>query len=111
MTSWNEKNAHKVQEMQYNVTRWENDTFGDILHLECEENLNEGKTYEYFKKVGTEWADKYTHVMKADDDAFVNIPGDFTNFGSNYSSRRSASGQQRQETSILGHLVQGRVEV
>jgi len=81
------KNAHKVREMQHNATRWENQTFGDVLHLDCEENLNEGKTYEYFKKVGTEWTDKYTHVMKADDDTFVNIPGDFAKFGSNCSSR------------------------
>jgi len=103
--------VHKVHERLYNVTRWENETFGDIIHLDCKGNLNEGKTYEYFKKVGTEWTDKYTHVMNADDDTFVNIPGDFANFGSNCSSRRSASGHHRQETSILGHLVQGRVEV
>ena len=111
IVSSNEKNARKVRQMQYNVTRWENERFGDILHLDCEENLNEGKTYEYFKRVGTEWPDKYTHVMKTDDDTFLNIPGDFVNFGSNGSSRRSHSGQQGQEASLLGHLVQGRVEV
>ena len=37
--------------------------------------MNEGKTYEFLKKVGREFAGKYTHVMKSDDDAFINLPG------------------------------------
>lgn len=103
MKSPNEKNADKVREMQYNVSRWENETYGDILQLECEEHMHQGKIYEYFTRVATDWKDKYTHVMKADDDSFINIPGDFANFRSNCSSRRSDSRQQRSETFILGH--------
>jgi hypothetical protein len=71
----NENNREKVLEMQMNATRWENDTFHDIMHLDCIENLEDGKTYEYLKKVGLDFSDRYTHVMKTDDDSFVNIPG------------------------------------
>lgn len=72
---WNKKNAAKVTSTQRTEMLWENNSFHDILHLDCEENLEEGKTYEYFKKVGLEFSDRYTHVMKTDDDSFVNIPG------------------------------------
>ena len=68
-------NQDRVQSMQHTVIKWENSTYHDIMHLDCKENMNEGKTYQYLKKVGTEFAHKYTHVMKTDDDAFVNIPG------------------------------------
>ena len=71
----NPRNAHKVLAMERNVTQWENNTFHDIMYLDCEENIEEGKTYEFFKKIGTELSHKYTHVMKTDDDSFVNIPG------------------------------------
>ena len=68
-------NERRVQSMQHTVIEWENSTYGDIMHLDCIENLNNGKTYEFLKKVGHEFRQKYTHVMKTDDDAFVNIPG------------------------------------
>jgi len=68
-------NEGRVQSMQYTVIKWENSTYGDIMHLNCIENLNNGKTYEFLKKVGGDFGHKYTHVMKTDDDAFVNIPG------------------------------------
>jgi len=68
-------NEGRVQSMQRTVIEWENSTYGDIMHLDCIENLNDGKTYEYLKKVGHDFGKKYTHVMKTDDDAFVNIPG------------------------------------
>jgi len=67
--------VNKVQKMQRLASKWENETYRDILHVDGHENLNNGKSYEYFKKVGREMKDKYTHVMKTDDDAFVNIPG------------------------------------
>jgi hypothetical protein len=72
---WNDRNADKVIDTQWTEMLWENNTFHDIMHLDCEENLEEGKTYEYFKKVGLEFSERYTHVMKTDDDSFVNIPG------------------------------------
>jgi Galactosyltransferase len=68
-------NEEKIQSMQHTVIQWENSTYHDIMHLECRENLNQGKTYEFLKKVGSEFGNRYTHVMKTDDDAFVNIPG------------------------------------
>jgi len=61
--------------MQRVASGWENEQYHDILHLDCFENLEKGKTYEYFKKVGTDFQWQYTHVMKTDDDSFVNIPG------------------------------------
>ena len=73
--SWNEDNAWKVHWTHEDAKRWENETFHDLMHLDCQENLEWGKTYEFFKKVGLEYADKYTHVMKTDDDSFVNLPG------------------------------------
>jgi hypothetical protein len=75
MPIYNQRNAHKVLAMEHNVTQWENNTFHDIMHLDCEESIEYGKTYEFFKKIGTELSHKYTHIMKTDDDSFVNIPG------------------------------------
>jgi hypothetical protein len=68
-------NLEKKLAMQRTAMDWENSTFNDIMLLDCEENLEEGKTYEYLKKVGLEFSRQYTHVMKTDDDSFVNIPG------------------------------------
>jgi hypothetical protein len=73
--TWSRRNAAKVVSTHRTQMLWENSTFHDILYLDCEENMEEGKTYEYFKKVGSEFSEKYTHVMKTDDDSFVNIPG------------------------------------
>lgn len=74
-------NEGRVQSMQHTVIEWENATYGDIMHLDCIENLNNGKTYEFLKKVGNDFGRKYTHVMKTDDDAFINIPGSSSNWG------------------------------
>src|SRR5579862_3173240 len=68
-------NEDRVRHAQRKVIEWENNTYHDIMHLDCRENLNDGKTYEFLKKVGLEFSHAYTHVMKTDDDAFVNIPG------------------------------------
>jgi hypothetical protein len=75
--SFNEKNKDRVMGMYKVAMTWENNTFHDILHLNCAENLVEGKTYEYLRKVGSELSTNYTHVMKTDDDSFVNIPGTY----------------------------------
>jgi len=69
------KNADRIKTMQHTVIEWENSTYNDILHLDCDENMNKGKTYEFLKKVGRELGHKYTHLLKTDDDAFINIPG------------------------------------
>ncbi|GLJ31954.1 hypothetical protein SUGI_0643230 [Cryptomeria japonica] len=47
-------------------------TYNDIIILNCEENMNEGKTYTYLSslpKMGL----KYDYVMKADDDVYFRI--------------------------------------
>ena len=74
MTTEHQDNEEKVLATQRRVVSWENETYHDIMMVDCKENLVYGKTYEYFKKVGREFAGRYTHVMKTDDDSFVNIP-------------------------------------
>jgi len=69
------KNLDRIKSMQRTVIEWENSTYGDIMHLDCDENMNNGKTYDFLKKVGRELGHKYTHLLKTDDDAFVNVPG------------------------------------
>ena len=73
--SASEYKNEKFRKMHGLASTWENDTYGDIFRVDGEENGNKGKSYEYFKKVGREFKDVYTHVMKTDDDSFVNIPG------------------------------------
>jgi hypothetical protein len=75
LTSGNERNEDKVLAMQRTAVNWENSTYHDIMHVNCVENLEYGKTFEYLKKVGDEFGQVYTHVMKTDDDSFVNLPG------------------------------------
>jgi hypothetical protein len=48
---------------------------GDILVLDCAENMNDGKTYAYFSSVPRLFADApYDFVMKTDDDAYLRVP-------------------------------------
>ena len=65
------------------MLQWENDTFGDIHMIDMEENMNEGKTYEYFASMAAMYPNggnvsreerKWDYVMKLDDDTFVNLP-------------------------------------
>jgi Galactosyltransferase len=71
----NDRNRDNVRDSYRTALKWENDSNHDIMFLECTENYEEGKTYEYLKKVGLDFNKRYTHVMKTDDDSFVNIPG------------------------------------
>jgi hypothetical protein len=75
LTNDNPNNYDKVLDMQRTAVKWENETHGDIMHVDCVENLEYGKTYEYLSKIGREFPHVYTHVMKTDDDSFINIPG------------------------------------
>ncbi|TPX35289.1 hypothetical protein SmJEL517_g02353 [Synchytrium microbalum] len=53
----------------------ENQLYSDILVLNITENMNEGKTYEYFAAVGRDFEDdEYLYVAKADDDSFILLP-------------------------------------
>ncbi|XP_047046276.1 beta-1,3-galactosyltransferase pvg3-like [Lolium rigidum] len=48
---------------------------GDIIVLDCTENMNNGKTYAYFSSVPRIFADApYDYVMKTDDDAYLRVP-------------------------------------
>ena len=61
--------ANKYQER---LIRFENETYGDILVLPTKENMDNGKTYSFFKYVH-ESGFQHPYVMKLDDDNYVNI--------------------------------------
>ena len=47
---------------------------GDILVLNCTENMNDGKTHEYFSSVPRLFADApYDYVMRTDDDTYLRV--------------------------------------
>ncbi|CAM0951478.1 unnamed protein product [Alopecurus aequalis] len=47
---------------------------GDILVLNCTENMNDGKTHEYFSSVPRTFAETpYDYVMKTDDDTYLRV--------------------------------------
>ncbi|KAJ0985068.1 hypothetical protein J5N97_003424 [Dioscorea zingiberensis] len=54
--------------------------FDDIIILDCQENMNDGKTYTYFSSLpnlfnGSNGDEKpYDYVMKADDDIYFRLP-------------------------------------
>jgi hypothetical protein len=55
------------------IVNSEQTEFGDMLALGCAENMNAGKTYEFF--VAAEAVrPRHSHYLKADDDAFVHVP-------------------------------------
>jgi len=62
------------------ILRWEQETFRDLHIIEMEENMNEGKSYEYFASLAR-WHPSnlsierpWDYAMKLDDDSFLNIP-------------------------------------
>ena len=62
------------------ILLWERDRFQDLQILNVTENMNEGKSYEYFADLARNFpADDPTrrpwdYAMKADDDSLINIP-------------------------------------
>ncbi|TVU09658.1 hypothetical protein EJB05_43145, partial [Eragrostis curvula] len=47
---------------------------GDVLVLDCAENMNDGKTYAYLSSVPRLFAaDPYDYVMKTDDDTYLRV--------------------------------------
>ena len=63
------------------ILQWEEETFGDIHMIEMEENMNDGKSFEYFASLADMYPDSlpitdrpWDYAMKLDDDSFLNIP-------------------------------------
>ena len=46
--------------------------YGDILVLDCEENMNHGKSFKFFDTVAA-MAVHYDYVMKADEDSYIRL--------------------------------------
>ena len=54
------------------IVRVENNAYSDILLLPCSENMNNGKTYEFFVHIARHLRGRdYDFVLKLDDDAFL----------------------------------------
>jgi hypothetical protein len=54
------------------IVKFETLKFNDIIVLDCEENMNSGKSIEYFRHV-SQFAE-YDYFMKADDDVYLHLP-------------------------------------
>jgi hypothetical protein len=60
--------------------QWEQERFGDLHFLDQRENMNNGKSYEYFADLSRwypTWDPKdrlWDYAMKADDDSLINLP-------------------------------------
>lgn len=62
------------------ILQWEQERFHDIQILDQFENMNEGKTFEYFSDLARMYPSDdsskrpWDYAMKADDDTFINLP-------------------------------------
>ena len=62
------------------ILQWESQRFNDLQILNQSENMNEGKTFEYFSYLARKWPvddpskRPWDYAMKADDDSLINIP-------------------------------------
>jgi Galactosyltransferase len=62
------------------ILKWEQERFKDIQMLNQSENMNEGKSFEYFADLARKYPfddpskRPYDYAMKADDDSLINIP-------------------------------------
>jgi len=61
--------------------KWEAEAFRDIHIVDMEENMDDGKSYEYFASLGNMYPAAldqrerlWDYAMKLDDDSFLNIP-------------------------------------
>ncbi|KND01984.1 uncharacterized protein SPPG_02490 [Spizellomyces punctatus DAOM BR117] len=54
---------------------WEKRIYKDIMILDCDENMDNGKTFHFFDFVSHTFPDgRYDFVMKTDDDVFLHLP-------------------------------------
>ena len=60
--------------------KWEQDRYEDLQILNMHENMNDGKSYEYFASLARMFPSNdplkrpYDYAMKADDDTLLNLP-------------------------------------
>eukprot|EP01103_Thecamoeba_quadrilineata_P008545 TRINITY_DN18282_c0_g1_i1.p1 TRINITY_DN18282_c0_g1~~TRINITY_DN18282_c0_g1_i1.p1 ORF type:complete len:280 (-),score=32.00 TRINITY_DN18282_c0_g1_i1:176-1015(-) len=50
------------------------DNFKDILIIDCYENMNDGKTFDFFAHMVNNYSTSPDFVMKGDDDAYYHLP-------------------------------------
>ncbi|KAJ8324348.1 hypothetical protein O5D80_006612 [Batrachochytrium dendrobatidis] len=56
------------------LIRLESIRYGDIMVVDCKENMDDGKTFAFFKHVGSVYPpEQYGFVMKADDDCWIGL--------------------------------------
>lgn len=48
--------------------------YGDILILDIDENMDNGKSLSYFKRLSADYPASFRFAMKADDDCYFNLP-------------------------------------
>ena len=54
--------------------KFENATHGDIMTLDCQERMNEGKSFDFFRRVHqTNLHNPYSFTFKGDDDAIYHL--------------------------------------
>lgn len=64
----------------HHFLKWEQDRYEDLQILNISENMNEGKSYEYFASLAGMFPSDnprdrpYDYAMKADDDTLLNLP-------------------------------------
>ena len=64
----------------HHFLKWEQDRYKDLQILNISENMNEGKSYEYFASLARMFPSDnprerlYDYAMKADDDTLLNLP-------------------------------------
>lgn len=78
-------------ELVNGIIREEAKAYGDLFILEAQENMNQGKTYQFFRQFYERSPVKYAFVMKADTDTYLHmnhikqlfpqIPNDHTYWG------------------------------
>jgi hypothetical protein len=57
------------------LVQLEKKQFKDILLLDCKENMNSGKTFNYIQTLSKTFTEKdYEFYVKTDDDTFLNLP-------------------------------------